>query len=192
MDMTDKEFIESVADGDITANDILKHCDIDGYDIDILHSQMVVWCVMQEQEYSGRATTVADMERIAKVEKAIAYVDSLKSTATQATKTILGDAYTDEVEKRFNKAVKAGLMYFNGTTFKWEKSKALLAYFIEKIFLPHAFNTDGRKLPESALNKLFGTDRIGKARTQLVNNTHDGKPRGYKQIDELFEDEEQP
>ena len=188
--MTDKEFIESVANGDINANDILKHCDIDGYDIDGLHNQMVVWCVMQEKEYSGKATSVIDRERIANVEKAITIVEALKVTPLQATKHILGDYYRDEIWKHFQKAMEAGLMKFNGTTFKWEKSKALLAYFLERIFIPKA--KDKSKIPESALNRLFGVDRIGKARSQLCNNLGNGKPRGYKNIDVLFDDEEQP
>ena len=42
---------------------------------------------------------------------------------------------------------------------------------------------NGLKFPESALNKLFGEDRLGKARSQLADN----KKQGYEDIDRLFD-----
>ena len=67
---------------------------------------------------------------------------------------------------------------------KWGQTKAKLAYFLFMVFCKDDEGKDnGLKFPESALNKLFGEDRLGKARTQLVNN----KKQGYEDIDSLFD-----
>ena len=68
---------------------------------------------------------------------------------------------------------------------RWEGKRgsvAMLGYFLERVYCPN--NTE--KLPEQALNRLFGVARIGSAITQLHNAKKPQKWR--KEIDKLFTD----
>ena len=88
---------------------------------------------------------------------------------------------TDEAVNVFNKAIGAGLMEVCGDEFKWKRSKALLAYFlghflVNGVFLDKEFST------------LFNESRLSQAYYRLADNKHGGgKPRGYEEIDRLFE-----
>ena len=81
----------------------------------------------------------------------------------------------------FQKALENGFIEINGQRLKWRKTKAMLAYFLEQL------KKDGENFQEKKYNLLFGESRLGKARSQLMNNKNgDGKPRGYENIDILF------
>lgn len=88
---------------------------------------------------------------------------------------------TDEAVNVFNKAIEADLMEVCGDRLKWKKSKALLAYFlghflVNGVFLDKEFST------------LFNESRLSQAYYRLADNKHGGgKPRGYDEIDRLFE-----
>jgi len=63
-----------------------------------------------------------------------------------------------------------------------EWTKAQLAYFLN-----HFLNADGT-FPDKEYCVLFGESRLSKAANQLMNNKNgDGKPRGYKKVDELLQ-----
>lgn len=87
-------------------------------------------------------------------------------------------ANTKKAQKYFGKAIDKGFMEETATGYKWliprqeaRGNKAALAYFLSKIYYP---------IPESELDVLFGTKRIGQAsrasRTPLTD-----------EIDKLFE-----
>lgn len=91
---------------------------------------------------------------------------------------------TPRARKYIGLAIEKGLIASTDGKLKWGQTKAKLAYFLFMVFCKDNEGKDnGLKFPESALNKLFGEDRLGKARTQLVNN----KKQGYEDIDSLFD-----
>jgi len=99
------------------------------------------------------------------------------------------EADTERARKYFHRAVEAGYMKTTGTGYKWlfggNRGKVRLAYFLEKVYCP---NGQGQ-MPESALNRLFNVNRIGSARTQILDAK---KPQRWRrQIDELFEESTQ-
>ena len=85
----------------------------------------------------------------------------------------------DYQKECFRKLINNGYMCKNGDGYKWNKTKALLAYAMEKIFCKN--NSD--KFPETMLNGLFGVTRLGQARSQLYNSSN--PPRGANRIDDL-------
>lgn len=82
----------------------------------------------------------------------------------------------------FAKLINAGYMYKvgDGCRYKWHKSKALLAYTMEKIFCKNS--TD--KFPETMLNNMFGVNRLGQARSQLYNSSN--PPRGAEGVNKAL------
>lgn len=93
---------------------------------------------------------------------------------------------TERAQKYFARAIEAGLMSITPDGLpRWEGKRgsvAMLGYFLERVYCPN--NTE--KLPEQALNRLFGVARIGSAITQLHNAKKLQKWR--KEIDKLFTD----
>lgn len=95
---------------------------------------------------------------------------------------------TERARKYFPRAINAGWMKPDSGTrgFKWEfggprGGKARLGYFVWKVYCP----TNKEKMPENAINKLFGVNRIGSSITQLFDAQ---KPQKWKgEIDSLFE-----
>mgnify|MGYP000045120572 FL=1 len=93
---------------------------------------------------------------------------------------------TDEAIKRFERAEKAGIIERTQTGYRKKGiSKAMLAYFLQKVFLQDSRAND--LFPDKELSTIFNESRLGAAVTALINN-RDGKPKGYKQIDDLFVD----
>lgn len=93
---------------------------------------------------------------------------------------------TPRAREYFKKAQEAGFIAKTDTGFKWTMTAgrgalAQLAYFCGRVYCPGSVG----KLPETALNRLFGVSRIGSALTQ-VNNA---SPQKWRQrIDRIFED----
>lgn len=117
-----------------------------------------------------------------------AHIEDLCTASTDTTK---GKAFklpveldTPRARKYIGLAIEKGFIASTDGELKWGQTKAKLAYFLFMVFCKDDEGKDnGLKFPESALNKLFGEDRLGKARTQLVNN----KKQGYEDIDSLFD-----
>ena len=117
-----------------------------------------------------------------------AHIEDLYTASTDTTK---GKAFklpveldTPRARKYIGLAIEKGFIASTDGELKWGQTKAKLAYFLFMVFCKDDEGKDnGLKFPESALNKLFGEDRLGKARTQLVNN----KKQGYEDIDSLFD-----
>lgn len=92
----------------------------------------------------------------------------------------------DRAREYLNKAQEAGFIAKTSTGYKWTMTAgrgalAQLAYFCGRVYCPGNVG----KLPETALNRLFGVSRIGAALTQ-VNNA---RPQKWRQkIDSIFED----
>lgn len=91
---------------------------------------------------------------------------------------------THRARKYIGLAIEKGFVTPTDGILKWRLTKAKLAYFLSRVFLKDDEGKDnGLKFPESALNRLFGEDRLGKALSQLIYN----KKRGYEDIDRLFD-----
>ena len=106
---------------------------------------------------------------------------------TQQTPPETKIALTERAKTYFNKAISLGYLETTETGYKSRfRSKALLAYFLEWVFCKDENGKDnGQPFPETEVNNLFDETRLGKARGQCINNKN-GKPTGYKIIDELF------
>ncbi|MBB1529710.1 MAG: hypothetical protein HG466_003255 [Prevotella sp.] len=116
-----------------------------------------------------------------------AYKDRLEQPQQVQTPTLLPvELQTDEAIKRFERAEKAGIIERTQTGYRKKGiSKAMLAYFLQKVFLQDSRAND--LFPDKELSTIFNESRLGAAVTALINN-RDGKPKGYKQIDDLFVD----
>ena len=90
---------------------------------------------------------------------------------------------TEYQKESFAKLINAGYMHKvgGGYRYKWHKSKALLAYTMEKIFCKG--NKKG-EFPETMLNNMFGVTRLSQARTQLYNSSN--PPRGAEGVNEAL------
>lgn len=71
--------------------------------------------------------------------------------------------------------IKQGNVYRRN---KGKMTKAQFAYALGRIFY--------KPFPDKELCEYFGETRLSKALSQLADNTHDGKPKGYKEIDKIF------
>ena len=90
---------------------------------------------------------------------------------------------TEYQKECFAKLINAGYMHKvgGGYRYKWHKSKALLAYTMEKIFCTG--NKKG-EFPETMLNNMFGVTRLSQARTQLYNSSN--PPRGAEGVNKAL------
>lgn len=92
---------------------------------------------------------------------------------------------TPRARKYIGKAIEAGFIASTGEGLKWSMTKAKLAYFLQRIYCIDDNGKDnGQRFPESALDELFGVNRLGKARSQLAD--HKVK-MNYEDIDSLFD-----
>lgn len=110
-------------------------------------------------------------------------------TQTETEVLDLPDELNSDIAKTtFAKAITKGyIMQVDNGYRRQSISKAQLAYMLQRIYLPDATGADGKQFPETALNELFDEKRLGEALRKLADNKNtDGKPRGYKVIDELF------
>lgn len=116
------------------------------------------------------------------------YIEDLYTASTDDPKekafTLPVELDTPRARKYIGLAIEKGFIATTDSILKWKLSKARLAYFLFRIFCKDDEGKDnGLKFPESALNRLFGEDRLGKARSQLADN----KKQGYEDIDRLFD-----
>lgn len=94
---------------------------------------------------------------------------------------------TERARKYFARAVEAGYMTRTDTGYKWlfggeRGALARLGYFLYRTLCP----TNTEKIPQQAVNKLFGVNRIDSAIAQLLNAK---KPQKWRnEIDKLFAD----
>lgn len=90
-----------------------------------------------------------------------------------------------EAVKVFERAINQGLIEvpLTGDLWRlvWKGSKVQLAYLCEKICCP----THTEYFPETMLNRLFGVERLGKARTQMYDAKTEQRWR--QRLDRLFE-----
>lgn len=90
---------------------------------------------------------------------------------------------SDEEERKFEKALKAGFMRREGDGYKWlydNGSKASLAYFISKVFNP----TMTSQIPYKMLNRLFGVNRLEASLRQVLEAKKE--QRWKKAIDDVL------
>ena len=116
------------------------------------------------------------------------YIEDLHTASTDTPKekafTLPVELDTPRARKYIGLAIEKGFIASTDSILKWKLSKARLAYFLFRVFCKDDEGKDnGLKFPESALNRLFGEDRLGKARSQLADN----KKQGYEDIDRLFD-----
>lgn len=92
------------------------------------------------------------------------------------------DERRERAKVYFKKAMQKEWIKATGTGLKWYKSKVELAYFCGRVFCPK--NTE--RFPGTALDKLFGANRLQSALTQIQDAK---KPQKWKPIiDSIFED----
>lgn len=87
---------------------------------------------------------------------------------------------SDEAVMAFNKALSLGWMEKTTTGFHWKRTKVELAYFCKKIYCP----TNTEVFPDTALNKLFGENRLQSSLTKMIDAKKEQKWKST--IDEIF------
>lgn len=205
--MKASEFLTGVADGVLDKNDILEHCkayksncgeieslldEMMAYNLS-LNSHKIVFVETKEgteiKDYGG--LTIEDSQKSDRICTAMGIIESWNERVEpQQPKTaacrLPVELQTDEAIKRFERAEKAGIIERTQTGYRKKGiTKAMLAYFLQKVYLQGSRASD--LFPDRELSSLFGESRLGSAVTALVNN-RDGRPKGHKQIDDLFVD----
>lgn len=121
-------------------------------------------------------------------EQATVEHNSAPDALTQALSDLPTELVTNEVKKRFDKAIQANIIEITPQGIRRKKiSKAQLAYFLQKIYQPTPDNKVN--FPDTELSIFFGESRLGRAASRLMDNKNNGgKPKGYDIIDKLFVD----
>lgn len=108
-------------------------------------------------------------------------------TSTPEAVDLPSELNTERARKYFARAVEREWMATTSTGYKWmfggaRGCLARLGYFVMRVFCP----TNTEQIPEQAINRLFGVNRIGGAITQLHQAK---KPQKWRaEIDSLFDD----
>lgn len=114
----------------------------------------------------------------------------------EATVVLSGALNTETARKVFAKAIEAGYMKEEGSHYKWNESKVLLAYMCGRIYCGDISvydKTDEKYywkfgkydfFPDSELKVLFGVSDIGQSRQ---NRKDLATPKKSQEIDKLFE-----
>lgn len=108
-------------------------------------------------------------------------------TANEITDTLPEELNTDRARKYFARAIDAQYMTPTANGYKWvfggkRGGLARLGYFVEKVYCP----TNTEQIPQQAVNRLFGVNRIDSAIAQVHNAK---KPQNWRaEIDKLFID----
>ena len=107
-----------------------------------------------------------------------------------------GRLNTPLAQQVFTRAIEKGLMEEVGNHYKWNESKALLAYMCGRIYCGDYPKYSARDVksywkpgrteffPESDLNALFEETALGQSRQ---NRKGEAVPMGSKKVDDLFE-----
>lgn len=121
-------------------------------------------------------------------EQATVEHNSAPDALTQALSDLPTELVTNEVKKRFDKAIQANIIEITPQGIRRKNiSKAQLAYFLQKIYQPTPDNKVN--FPDTELSIFFGESRLGRAASRLMDNKNNGgKPKGYDIIDKLFVD----
>lgn len=98
---------------------------------------------------------------------------------------------TDEAKKVFLKAIQAGLMSKEGTRYKWNDTKQLLAYFAEKMSdkfsMEKRLNNKGEKMTSwKPFENMFGIKGLKDAKQDWLKTNTKFTPTGYEKVDALF------
>lgn len=92
-------------------------------------------------------------------------------------------ATTDVAKRAFAKAVERGYMSPLAYGYEWKKSKALLAYLVERL----SKATIMKPYPDKEACDYFHTTNLRQSRgTYLNSRNHNGKPNNFEEIDALF------
>lgn len=113
----------------------------------------------------------------------------------EARVVLPGQLKTELAEKVFAKAIEAGYMKEEGSHYKWNESKVLLAYMCGRIYCgdyPERLKMEtktywkfGMELfPDTELCALFATSDIGQSRQNRKDLT---VPKNFQKIDIFFE-----
>lgn len=97
---------------------------------------------------------------------------------------------TPKARKCFDIAISKGLIEKteNGYRKCKGKSKALLAYFLQNVYVDVK---NGGTFPNTALNLLFGVGGLKQAASKVANNKHgNGRPKGYELVDDILTEAE--
>lgn len=92
------------------------------------------------------------------------------------------DERLERAKVYFKKAMQIGWIKATGTGLKWNKTRVELAYFCSKVFCPE----NKEQFPGTALDKLFGANRLQSALTQMMCAKK--TPKWKATIDSIFED----
>ena len=120
-----------------------------------------------------------------------------EQSSSPAERVVLPERLDTELARKvFARAIKAGFMEENGAHYKWELSKALLAYMCGRIYCgdrPEYSDTDEKSFwkygssgffPDAELSALFGQSELGQSRQNRKDLT---VPQKSHKIDKLFE-----
>lgn len=191
--MKTREFIDTVAAGTLSENDVLEYAaNVGNKEALVNDLELVAYggllygaqVAFKEQEQCDRLSRAASVIR-----EHYGIAEPVTAEQQQSLEAFLlnlpDGVGTQRAVKLLRNACLSGLITWNGTGFKRSAiSKACLVYFLDRIYSQDA------SFPAAALETLFGESRLSQALSQLRGNKNGGKPqRGTEQVDALFQEE---
>ena len=118
-------------------------------------------------------------------------INLLKSKMEPESTNIYSSSIITEnttVKEIFNKAITSKLMTVKGDKYKWNKTKALLAYFISKISDELKLTPSNGRIPWKDFKPLFGYKNKDNSLTGALNDLQKSGtlPLGHEIVDSLF------
>lgn len=198
--MTTKEFIEGIANGTFSKNDIITLSETFPDKKDLAWD---LWMADKECQESTGKPQISDEAQICRISRAIDIIcneyqvnifSDNDSHTVPAPIKIPEKMDTDLFRAFLNVAIQKGIIEKNNGTIKFKKGNALLAYACGVIFCGDHIETDkitkdfvikrgyNGDFPEKQLKEFFGIDRLSQSRSQIIGKL----PRGYREIEDLL------
>lgn len=203
--MKTKEFIEGIANGTFSKNDIIMLSEAFPDKKDLIWD---LWMADKECMESTGKPQISDEAQISRINRAIDIISDeyqVNIFSDNDTHTIPApikipeDIDTDLFRAFLNVAIKKGVIERVNDTLKFKKGNALLAYACGAIFCGDHIETDtitrsyvikrgyNGDFPEKQLKEFFGISRLSQSRSQIIGKL----PRGYKGIKDLLSKSEE-
>lgn len=199
--MITKDFIEKIANGTFSKNDVLIQSEVFPDKKDLLWD---LWMADKACLDSTGKPQIEDEAQITRINKAISIIeqeyqvklfDNDEHHTIPVSINIPGEIDTDIFRAFVNISLRNGIIENNNGTIHFTKSNALLAFACGVIFCGDYVGTDkvtkrpvikrghDGLFPQSILGTFFGIKRLSQSRSQILDKE---PPTGYAEINSLL------
>jgi hypothetical protein len=200
MNMTTKEFIERIADGTYTQNDVIIQS------AQFPDKEDLVWDLYLADKLANDITgrpIIEDETQIKRLDRAISIISKEyqinifedKARHPLSVNISIPDEIDSDLFRAFiDISIRNEVISYSNSTIRFNGSYALLAFACGRIFCDDTIRLDSvtkdpivnrgdKFFPQAKLNKLFGCKRLSQVRHQFIGKT---PPTGYEKIVNLL------